>query len=596
MRKISAWITKTLAKMKQNNRESKLHNKILKLKAWKNLKIGQKFAVAFSITTILFAISSVIIFFQLSMVQNEMKNVQQDGDNAIIITEMATTFQELGSEVRLYIQSNDIKHLNGFELKKTEFDEQIKQVEAAMETESMKKMYSSIVNNKEILVALFNESVVPAVKEQQMIESRKFATQSDELISLNLSLLNELRDSLKTQSSNSVSNATSSIGATIFVLIASIVIATIIGISIMLFISRQLTKQFTNLIDVSENIAKGNLNVDEIEASGKDEVSVLSRAINEMRNSLQSMIQEITAVSTQVTEKSEILTVSSNEVKAASQQVSSTMQELSTGAEEQANTANLLTELMENFTNRIQIANSNGQHINQSSVQVLEMTQKGNLFMNESTEQMNKINEIMKTSVEKVNGLDTQTKQISTLVKVIKDIADQTNLLALNAAIEAARAGDHGRGFAVVADEVRKLAVQVADSVSDITDIVGSIQQESKSVADSLQLGYKEVEIGTQKIDITGQTFSDINVDVTKMVDNIKGISEHLLEVTNNTVEINSSIENIASVSEESAAGIEQTSASVQQTNSAMENISEHAEVLSELAVQLNTMILKFKL
>lgn len=589
-------VREVLGRIQLGRASTNLKKNLMNVRAWKHLKIGQKYAVAFSFTTIIFAIASIIIFFQLSMVQKEMKSVQKDGEHAIFITEMASTFQQLGSEINLFIQTNNIRHLNAFQQKSTEFDELAEKVEPAMDTALLTNVYGAMIKNKGELVTLFNEQVVPSVKNQQKLDSMKLSSIADELIRSNLGLLNELREGLKKESTNAVNSASSNIGATIFILISSIVIASILGFIVMFFISRQITGQLKKLIYVSENIASGNLNVDEIESNGRDEISLLSGAINEMRDSLQAMIQEISAVSNQVSDRSEILTISSSEVKAASQQVSSTMQELSVGAEDQANSANLLTELMDSFTDRIKVANSNGQDINKSSIQVLQMTEKGNMYMTESTEQMNKINQIMKTSVERVNGLDTQTKQISTLVKVIKDIADQTNLLALNAAIEAARAGDHGRGFAVVADEVRKLAVQVADSVSDITNIVGSIQQESKNVAESLQLGYKEVEIGTQQIDITGQTFKDINTDVSEMVENIKGISEHLLEVTNNTNEINTSIENIASVSEESAAGIEQTSASLEQTNASMEQISEHAEVLSDLAVQLNSMIKKFNI
>ena len=147
----------------------------------------------------------------------------------------------------------------------------------------------------------------------------------------------------------------------------------------------------------------------------------------------------------------------------------------------------------------------------QSFDEVLQITENGNELMAHSVDQMDKIYDLVKDSVQKVMGLDHQSKEIANLVVVIQKIADQTNLLALNAAIEAARAGENGRGFAVVADEVRKLAEQVAQSIGGITGIVNNIQNESTNVVESLTKGYEQVEKGSNQIKMTGESFESIN-------------------------------------------------------------------------------------
>nr|WP_077617380.1 HAMP domain-containing methyl-accepting chemotaxis protein [Bacillus sinesaloumensis] len=583
---------------KRKKREKNVQKKSsLKLSSWwHNLKIGHKYGVAFTLTILLFCISAFIIFIQLNNVNNAMKNMKSNGESSILITEMASVFNQLGNEISIYIQTSNGKHVTAFQDLSKQYDELSTSIKPAITTFESEQLYTKVGENKQQLTVLFDEKVFPAVIATDKLKSIEASQEADKLIKDTVRQLEQLKTIMNVNTDRASSAASSNVSGTLVVLLVSIAASTVIAILSLVIIGRNIGSQLANLVRVSNRIADGNLTIDTIQVKGKDEIGLLSKSLNSMSDNLRSMIHEISTVSKQVSSKSSELMSSSSEVKAASQQIASTVQELSTGAEEQAHSSTQLAKMMEEYTEKIQTANQNGTEISKSSQNVLEMTKKGHEFMNTSTEQMNKINSIMEYSVEKVKGLDEQTKQISTLVKVIREIADQTNLLALNAAIEAARAGEHGRGFAVVADEVRKLAEQVSHSVKDITEIVNSIQTESNSVADSLLNGYNQVEEGAKQIQVTGQTFEDIYDAVTVMVKRIQMISENLDTIASSTVEMNLSIDTIAAVSEQSAAGIEQTSASVQQTNSSMESISDHSELLSDLAERLNTMITRFKL
>ncbi|WLR49973.1 methyl-accepting chemotaxis protein [Bacillus tianshenii] len=374
------------------------------------------------------------------------------------------------------------------------------------------------------------------------------------------------------------------------------IIAVVIGIVIAMRTANQLTNPIVKVMNRLQEIGKGNLDNEPIHHTDNTEIGSLIHSTNEMNAQLKDLVMKMSSVSTTVAEHSHDLTQSSNEVKEATTQVATTMEELATGTETQASTASDLAEGMKQFYQEIMETNEAGDYVSEASQQVLSMTKNGRKLMDKSVHQMSVIDEIVKEAVEKVKGLDNQSKEVSKLVQVIKDIADQTNLLALNAAIEAARAGEHGKGFAVVAEEVRKLAEQVSHSVVDITNIVDSIQQESNGVASSLQHSYAQVEEGTNQIKVTGETFADIQHAVTDTNERTEKISATLRILAQQSKDMNMSIENIASISQQSAAGVEQTSASMEETNSSMEQITASADSLSNLADQLNTLIGRFHL
>ena len=373
-------------------------------------------------------------------------------------------------------------------------------------------------------------------------------------------------------------------------------IAIIVGIFVIWQYASSMAKPINRVVQAMERFAEGDLTQESMTIRSKDEIGKLASAMNQMQFKLKDMIHNIAQASDLINTSSKELSQSANEVNMGAEQVAITMHELASGAEGQANHSNELTSLMERFTADLRETNQHGEHIHQSSVEVLGLTNEGSQLMTSSNSQMKKIDSIVQNAVEKVKNLDAQAQEISKLVVVIKDIADQTNLLALNAAIEAARAGEHGKGFAVVADEVRKLAEQVAFSVNDITTIVTNIQQDFDVVTSSLEDGYQEVKEGTNQIKATSETFTTISDSINDVVESVQLISSNLSKVTEDGQKMNSAIQEIAAVAEESAAGVEQTTATTEQTSSSMEDMAGKSAQLSTLALQLKTLIAQFKL
>ncbi|MGP4039061.1 methyl-accepting chemotaxis protein [Gracilibacillus sp. D59] len=470
-------------------------------------------------------------------------------------------------------------------------------------TDSFNGVQLNIMNNEgKILVASDKNNIGNVFKEESILNTVFNGDEVSKENENNLESYSPLYDPTNTEVIGMIQikqdvGVVKNIDKNIFLYLMIIGISTlIVAIIIAFLLSRSFSKPIKQITTVMGELSKGNLNNKIHGKKRKDEFGQLSNSVIETQSHIKDIIKRISELSQVVNNKSTIMKNACNELKIGSSQVASTMQELAIGSEQQASTSSDSAKKMNQFTARIDLANQNGSSANESSYEVLQITEHGNELMNHSLDEMNKINEIVKEAVQKVEGLDDRSKEIAKLVTVIQEISEQTNLLALNAAIEAARAGEHGKGFAVVADEIRKLSEQVSHSIIEITDIVENIQHESSSVTKSLTKGYYQVEEGSNQLALTGKAFGNIDQAVSDMSSKIQNISSTLTDITTNSRDINSSIEHMSSISQESAAGIEEVSASVQQTDTSVEELSNNADSLEKLSSELEVMVKKFQL
>lgn len=555
--------------------------------------IRAKILAGFAVTIVLMLVLSFYTINSINKTNDSVKQILEQEMALLTVDEkLSTNMNKRTSLMRGFMLYEDESYRQEFE---DETDISIALENQALELSDSEKLDELI--SKKIEWGMLTDEALAAYDNGDMESVREIMIGQAQPIEKELvvgfsELAEEREKEINTIGQEAIGNGerVAIIGIIIMILVA------VLSVVVAYLTSNNIVKPLNVVMQRMQSISAGDLSSEPLEITEKDETGKLSISMNKMQKTVKSVMKGIAKASEDLSSHSEELNQSASEVKSGSEQVAITMQELATGSETQATTASNLAVVMENFTKKVQSTNKNGEKIKDSSMGVLSMTTEGKQYMEDTSRQMAKIDEIVQDAVAKMATLDNQTQEINNLVVIIQKIADQTNLLALNAAIEAARAGEHGRGFAVVADEVRKLAEQVAVSIADITGFVEKIQTESKRVSDSLQTGYVEVEEGTSQIAKTGQTFNQINASVTTMVDGIKGITDNLESIKVNSEIMNSSIEEIASVSEESAAGVEQTSAASQQITSSMEEVAGSSEQLANLAENLTEMVSHFKL
>lgn len=373
------------------------------------------------------------------------------------------------------------------------------------------------------------------------------------------------------------------------------VISLLCALAITFWISGTFARPIMDINQIAKNIAAGILNRLEKKVSDKSELGQLYDSIFSMNENLRQLVQQVKVQSEQVAASSEELTASAQQSAQASNQVAASITDVARGADEQLAAVNDTSTVVGHLSSSIQQVAVNAHEVAGKSVQVADKAAAGNQSIEQAVCQMTSIEQTVVTSAGVVAKLGERSKEIGQIVDTIAGIASQTNLLALNAAIEAARAGEQGRGFAVVAEEVRKLAEQSEEAAKQIASLISEIQIETDTAVESMGNGTKEVKLGAEVVNASGQAFREITALVTNVSEQIKEISTDIEEMAKGSRQIVEAVRKIDEVTKKTAAESQTVSAATEEQSAALEEIASSSQSLADLASDLQSAVDKFK-
>jgi len=301
-------------------------------------------------------------------------------------------------------------------------------------------------------------------------------------------------------------------------IIGAIVVGIALSAVLGLLIIRSIVSTINAAVNIADRIASGELGND-VRVESTDELGRLLEALKRMDGKLVEIVGGVRG--------------SADAVGAAARQLSHGNDDLSQRTQEQAAALEETASSMEQMTATVKQNADNARQANQLAVGAREQAERGGA--------------VVQRAIAAVGEINNSSRKIADIIGVIDEIAFQTNLLALNAAVEAARAGEQGRGFAVVATEVRNLAQRSASAAKEIKGLIN----------DSVD----KVKVGSELVDESGQTLSEIMESVKKVTDIVAEIAAASEEQPAGIEQVNNAVSQMDNVTQQNAALVEEASA-----------------------------------
>ena len=344
-------------------------------------------------------------------------------------------------------------------------------------------------------------------------------------------------------------------------------------------------------------LADGDFTTEPIRVKSKDELGMMSESLNIMYANNKEVIENIAEHSEQIDDSSKRLNEAAqrlteqfrsiqshmNDVNESMLTASAATEQVNASTDEVLSNVNTLAGETENSMKRVSEIKERAAKVGDSSKQAYDS----------ATELSVKFEEKMQVTIANAKVVEN----IGELASVISVIADQIDLLSLNASIEAARAGEQGKGFAVVATEIGKLAKDTTEAVDRIQNTIIDVQS---AFDDLINASDGILDFIKNTVTPDYDKFVGVAEQYGEDAESIVNLSKNISDMSNNIkmimTEVSEAIQSIAEASQTTADISNGIMSAVDTVTGDVNDISGMSEETSSIAINLNSVVGKFKL
>ncbi|AZR72593.1 hypothetical protein BBF96_03840 [Anoxybacter fermentans] len=410
------------------------------------------------------------------------------------------------------------------------------------------------------------------------------------------SKINELLNFAQNHAEKFYIHASNNAGKARIIVLIMLVVTSLVAFFIAMIIVKSIISPITKLVEFAQEIANGNLAVEEMKYKGKDEIGILAKAFNEMRNNLRAIIEQVTLNMGELSVSSQELSAAVEKINAQTQSINSGTQEIAAGMEETSVSTEEISSSVQEINRSSKDLAQKAEESNRSVKEIESRVSEMKTNAEESWKIARKMYEERQAAILKAIEESKVVKEIEKMAGIISEIANQTNLLALNAAIEAARAREQGQGFAVVADEIRQLAEQSAETVAGIQEITKQVQAAFqnllKNAESILEFINEKVASDYEILVKTGEQYLQDVEFIRSLVEDLAITTE---QISSSIEQVNQAIASVAITVDQAANNSQEISESIAETTKAVEEVAVIAQKQSGLVQNLHMLVQKFK-